>query len=80
MIVLDADSVLSVDTLLTLVREMAADPKLGLSADRASAMRGHTLFARLQQFAGAVTGRSWRAGSRRGPETMATTGGVDIAS
>ncbi len=30
MIVLDADSVLSVDTLLTLVREMAADPKLGL--------------------------------------------------
>jgi len=56
MIVLDADSVLSVDTLLTLVREMGADPKLGLLQTVPRLCGGHTLFARLQQFAGAVYG------------------------
>ncbi len=56
MIVLDADSVLSVDTLLTLVREMAADPKLGLLQTVPRLCGGHTLFARLQQFAGSVYG------------------------
>ena len=56
MIVLDADSVLSVDTLLTLVREMAADPKLGLLQTVPRLCGGSTLFARLQQFAGAIYG------------------------
>jgi membrane glycosyltransferase len=56
MIVLDADSILSADTLVTLVREMAADPKLGLLQTVPRLCGGHTLLARLQQFAGAVYG------------------------
>jgi membrane glycosyltransferase len=56
MIVLDADSILSADTLVTLVREMVADPKLGLLQTVPRLCGGHTLFARLQQFAGAVYG------------------------
>jgi membrane glycosyltransferase len=56
MIVLDADSLLSPDTLVTLVREMAAEPNLGLLQTVPRLCGGHTLFARLQQFAGAVYG------------------------
>ena len=56
MIVLDADSILAPDTLLTLVREMAAEPNLGLLQTVPRLCGGHTLFARLQQFAGAVSG------------------------
>jgi membrane glycosyltransferase len=56
MIVLDADSILSADTLVTLVREMVADPKLALLQTVPRLCGGHTLFARLQQFAGAVYG------------------------
>jgi membrane glycosyltransferase len=56
MIVLDADSILSADTLVTLVREMIADPKLALLQTVPRLSGGHTLFARLQQFAGAVYG------------------------
>jgi membrane glycosyltransferase len=56
MIVLDADSVLSADTLVTLVREMVADPKLALLQTVPRLCGGHTLFARLQQFAGTVYG------------------------
>jgi membrane glycosyltransferase len=56
MIVLDADSILSADTLVTLVREMVADPRLGLLQTVPRLTGGHTLFARLQQFAGAVYG------------------------
>jgi membrane glycosyltransferase len=56
MIVLDADSILSPDTLLTLVREMAAEPNLGLLQTVPRLCGGHTLFARLQQFSGAMYG------------------------
>jgi membrane glycosyltransferase len=56
MIVLDADSILSADTLVTLVREMIADPKLALLQTVPRLCGGTTLFARLQQFAGAVYG------------------------
>ncbi|HEX5048772.1 MAG TPA: glucans biosynthesis glucosyltransferase MdoH [Gammaproteobacteria bacterium] len=56
MIVLDADSILAAETLVTLVREMAADPRLGLLQTVPRLCGGHTLFARLQQFAGAVYG------------------------
>ncbi|HVY64358.1 MAG TPA: glucans biosynthesis glucosyltransferase MdoH [Gammaproteobacteria bacterium] len=56
MIVLDADSIMSADTLLTLVREMAADPHLGLLQTVPRLAGGETLFARLQQFATAVYG------------------------
>ena len=67
MIVLDADSILAPDTLVTLVREMAADPNLGLLQTVPRLAGGKTLFARLQQFAtrvyGPIVGRgiaSWQ--------------------
>ncbi len=56
MIVLDADSILSAETLTTLVREMVADPQLGLLQTVPRLAGGKTLFARLQQFAGRVYG------------------------
>jgi membrane glycosyltransferase len=56
MIVLDADSILTPDALLTMVREMAADPNLGLLQTVPRLAGGETLFARLQQFATAVYG------------------------
>jgi membrane glycosyltransferase len=56
MIVLDADSILAPETLVTLVREMAADPNLGLLQTVPRLVGGRTLFARLQQFAGRVYG------------------------
>jgi len=56
MVVLDADSILAPDTLVTLVREMAADPNLGLLQTVPRLAGGKTLFARLQQFAGRVYG------------------------
>lgn len=56
MIVLDADSLLAPGTLVTLVREMAADPNLGLLQTVPQLVGGRTLFARLQQFANRVYG------------------------
>src|SRR6185503_15345789 len=56
MVVLDADSIISADTLLTLVREMGADPNLGLLQTVPRLAGGLTLFARLQQFATSVYG------------------------
>jgi membrane glycosyltransferase len=62
MVVLDADSVMSGDCLLSLVRLMEAHPRAGIlqAAPRAC---GHvSLHARTQQFAGRVTGRLFTAG------------------
>ena len=56
MVVLDADSILAPETLVTLVREMAADPNLGLLQTVPRLVGGQTLYARLQQFAGRVYG------------------------
>jgi len=56
MVVLDADSILAPDTLVTLVREIAADPNLGLLQTVPQLVGGRTLFARLQQFAGRIYG------------------------
>jgi membrane glycosyltransferase len=56
MIVLDADSILAPDTLVTLAREMAADESLALLQTSPRLVGGRTLFARLQQFAGRVYG------------------------
>lgn len=56
MVVLDADSLLAPETLLTLVREMAADPTVGLLQTVPQLVGGRTLYARLQQFAGRVYG------------------------
>jgi membrane glycosyltransferase len=56
MIVLDADSIMSAETLRLMVREMVADPNLGLLQTVPRLAGGKTLFARLQQFAGRVYG------------------------
>lgn len=56
MVVLDADSVMAPETLVALVREMAADPDLGLLQTVPRLCGGETLYARLQQFAGAIYG------------------------
>lgn len=56
MLVLDADSLLSVDTLKTLMEEMATDENSGIIQTLPCLYRGDTLFARLQQFAGTIYG------------------------
>ncbi|MCH8551910.1 MAG: glucans biosynthesis glucosyltransferase MdoH [Natronospirillum sp.] len=56
MVVLDADSLITGETLATLVREMDADPATGLLQTLPRQYLGETLFARLQQFAGLAYG------------------------
>ena len=62
MIVLDADSVMSGDCLLSLVRLMEANPRAGILQTAPQACGLATLHARAQQFAGRVTGRLFTAG------------------
>ncbi len=62
MVVLDADSLMAPDTLLTLARRLVADPGVGLIQTLPRLVRGRTLFARLQQFAGACYGPLHAAG------------------
>lgn len=56
MLVLDADSLMAPDTLVRMVRRMAAAPRLGILQTVPMQIGGETLFARLQQFAGYVYG------------------------
>lgn len=56
MIVLDADSLMSGDTILRLAAAMEADPKVGLIQTVPSIIGAQTLFARLQQFACRIYG------------------------
>ena len=62
MVVLDADSLMSAETLVCLVQAMQADPKLGILQTVPVLANGRTLFARLQQFAGRVYGPVIAAG------------------
>src|SRR5258705_6512215 len=62
MVVLDADSVMSGDALLSLVRLMEAHPRTGILQTAPQACGLSTLHARAQQFAGRVTGRLFTAG------------------
>jgi membrane glycosyltransferase len=56
MIVLDADSLMSAETLMALARAMDADPNLGILQTVPVIAGGHSFFARLQQFAGRAYG------------------------
>ena len=56
MIVLDADSVMQGETLVTLARAMAADPDAGIIQTLPLIINRNTMFARLQQFAARVYG------------------------
>ncbi|MBX3606412.1 MAG: glucans biosynthesis glucosyltransferase MdoH [Piscinibacter sp.] len=62
MVVLDADSVMSGDALVTLVRLMETNPRAGIIQTAPRACGLTTLHARAQQFAGRVTGRLFTAG------------------
>lgn len=56
MIVLDADSYMTADAMLTLVHAMEEDPSAGLIQTVPRLRDGRTMFARLQQFASEVYG------------------------
>ena len=53
---LDADSLMAPETIVELVRRMAAEPRLGLLQTVPMLAGGNTLYARLQQFAGRLHG------------------------
>jgi membrane glycosyltransferase len=56
MIVLDADSLMTGETIVRLVAAMECHPQVGLMQTLPILVGGNTLFARLQQFAGRVYG------------------------
>lgn len=56
MLVLDADSLMSPETLIALARRMQADPQLGILQTVPALIGQRSLFARLQQFASRVYG------------------------
>jgi membrane glycosyltransferase len=56
MVVLDADSMMSTPALVTLVREMQVDPRLGILQTVPTLANGTGLLPRLQQFANRVYG------------------------
>jgi membrane glycosyltransferase len=62
MVVLDADSVMSGETLGALVRLMDANPKVALIQAPATLVGRATLFARMQQFASSAYGPTFNAG------------------
>jgi membrane glycosyltransferase len=62
MVVLDADSLISGRTLVSMVARMEADPGMALLQTWPVSIGGRSLFARLQQFAGSVYGKLFVAG------------------
>jgi membrane glycosyltransferase len=62
MIVLDADSVMSGDCLVNMVKLMEANPKAGIIQTATQAIGHVTLHARAQQFASRMTGRLFTLG------------------
>jgi membrane glycosyltransferase len=62
MVVLDADSVMSGDCLLSLVRLMEANPGAGIIQTAPCATGRETLFARIQQFGNRIYGTLFLAG------------------
>jgi membrane glycosyltransferase len=56
MIILDADSLMSGETLVRLVAAMERNPRVGLIQTLPVIVNGNTLFARVQQFAGRLYG------------------------
>ena len=62
MVVLDADSLMSGETLAALVRLMDANPRAALIQAPATLVGRSTLFARIQQFASSAYGPTYNAG------------------
>jgi membrane glycosyltransferase len=63
MVVLDADSLMSGETLVELVRRMDLNPRVGLIQTPPTLINGETLFARFQQFAASVYGPIFMIGA-----------------
>jgi membrane glycosyltransferase len=64
MLVLDADSLMDADTIVTLARRMAADPDLGILQTIPRLLNAGTPLARLQQFATRIYGQALARGLR----------------
>lgn len=62
MIVLDADSLMSGKTMLTMAQLLEANPEAGIIQAPPMTVKAHTLFSRIQQFAGKVYGPIVSAG------------------
>ncbi|MGB3384958.1 MAG: glucans biosynthesis glucosyltransferase MdoH [Marinomonas sp.] len=62
MIVLDADSLMSADCLISLSRRMAAEPGLGLIQTLPTIIKANTLYSRIQQFANQCFGPVYASG------------------
>jgi membrane glycosyltransferase len=62
MIMLDADSVMSGDTLVRLTELMEANPGVGMIQTAPTVVNGESLFARVQQFTSRLYGRIFAAG------------------
>jgi membrane glycosyltransferase len=68
-LILDADSLMTGDTIIRLTHRMECDPKLGLLQTSPSIINAETPFARLQQFASRAyggmlaTGQDWWSGA-----------------
>lgn len=62
MVVFDADSLMTADTLIELTRLMDANPKTGLIQTAPQLVGRQSLFARMQQFASSVYGPLYAAG------------------
>ena len=62
MIVLDADSLMSAECLISMARRMAAEPTLGLIQTLPTIIRADTLYSRIQQFANQCFGPIYAAG------------------
>ncbi len=62
MVILDADSLMSGETLASLVRLMDANPRAALIQSPATLVGRSTLFARIQQFASSAYGATYNAG------------------
>ena len=69
MVILDADSLMSGDTLVRLTAELERDARAGLIQTLPTIINGSTLFARMQQFAGRLygpmvaRGQAWWSGA-----------------
>ncbi len=80
MLVLDADSLMSGESLVRLAAIIEKNPDFGLVQTVPISIGRNTLFGRLQQFAGRFTARCWRRGSRSGTGATAISGGITPSS
>lgn len=62
MVILDADSLMTGETIVEMVRRMEADPEVGILSVPAALVNRESFFARLMQFSSALYGTVFRCG------------------